>query len=211
MALFSTKELFKEAFGLHVLRRFPDAGKAEPQSAMPEYGSIQVVTAEEVKATSMLGTPVLAQLSIEPGSYTLRENGVAKTIAYEGYTFPSTIIIEVERNKDIVKTKVAGRDYTVKELISWNDYAISIKGIVASPPDRVVYPESEVRALRAIADVPAALKVNSRLLALLGINNIVIERLSLPARDGWVNVQVFTIDAVSDESIPLRTRRGMKR
>lgn len=144
---------------------------------------------------SYLGTPVFAPLTFKEGSYKVGD----KTIRYQGLDL-QTVLMDISMSKNIVKTAVQGRSGTVKEYIADGDYQVNIRGILASIAPKA-YPEEAMNKLLTLCKVPDALAVVSPLLTLFGIYHLVIESYSLPATQGYQNIQAFELTCVSDESI----------
>ncbi|MDB9476798.1 DUF6046 domain-containing protein, partial [Dolichospermum circinale] len=111
-------------------------------------------------------------------------------------------LVDVSVQKTIISTPIAGRRGTVKELISIGDYAVTIKGVLVSK-DRYKEPDAEIRQLKALFEVPAALEVECKLLSRLSIYSLVFQSLNLPKQPGTINVQPFEISAVSDLPVEL--------
>jgi hypothetical protein len=147
-----------------------------------------------VEGTGLLGLPVFQRVEFLPMP-----------------TFAGIIlddpIVEVSRDKIILTTEVQGRDGTVKEYISNGDYRVTIKGILASPPNQGQYarryPEKEVQALKRVCDLAEALPVAGRLFSIFGIRNLVIKGVSWPALPGFTNLQAYELRCLSDDPIEL--------
>lgn len=191
--------LLTEVFGLRGRYAIP---ADQPSSQVISYPEVVVMELAEDTAMSVLGTPVFDRIEIESGVI----DGTGE--AYEGFIFPDTVLIDVSRPKHLVETAVAGRDGTVKELVAMGDYSIRIRGVLVNhegndPPFELV------REIRRIFDVPAAVRAQSRLFELLHIDQVVMKNLELPARENFINVQPFVIDAVSDTAAELKIRQGL--
>lgn len=186
------RALAAEAFGYAPLVRYslPEEPTPEEREA-DRYGTPLAPNAE---GTGLLGLPVFARVEFLPMP-----------------GFPGIVLndplVEVSRDKLIVTTDVQGRDGSIKEYISNGDYAVTIKGILASDPmdGRVSrrYPEAQVLALKKVVEVPEALPVAGRLFRLLGIQNLVIKGVSWPSLPGFTNLQAFELRCLSDDPIEL--------
>ncbi|RZK31037.1 MAG: hypothetical protein EOO63_05170 [Hymenobacter sp.] len=148
----------------------------------------------DFEGTGLLGLPVFARIDF---------------LAPAGWVRLSLLdpIVEIARHKNIVSTDIQGRNGTVKEYISDGDYAVTIKGILASDPTKGAvarrYPEQEVKALRDIIDLRESIPVTGRLFKLFGIHNLVIHDHAWPALPGFTNLQAFELRCLSDEPIEL--------
>lgn len=108
-----------------------------------------------------------------------------------------TVLFDVSQSKNIVKTALQGRNGTVKEYICDGDYVVSIKAALVSKRSKA-YPESEVRNLITLLQIPYALEVVSPLLQAFDIYNMVVEDYGLPSTNGFTNTQLVEMNCVSD-------------
>lgn len=148
----------------------------------------------DFEGTGLLGLPVFARVDF---------------LAPAGWPRLSLLdpIVEIARQKNIVLTDIQGGDGTVKEFISKGDYAVTIKGILASDPTRGDearrYPTREMQALQQVLDLDEALPVSGRLFKLLGIRNLVVRDYSWPPLPGFTNLQAYELRCLSDKPIEL--------
>lgn len=148
---------------------------------------------------SALGTPVVIDLTFESVTYTdFIQN---RQITTEEIRL-QTVLCSVDRPSIIVKTQIQGRNGTVKEYISKDDFQISINGIIAGENGQ--YPEAAALAIQRMCEAPVPIPVVSRFLNGIGIYNIVVEGYSLPQVAGGISRQDFTITAISDEPLELQ-------
>lgn len=112
-----------------------------------------------------------------------------------------TVLSEISMTKNIVKTELQGVDGTVKEYISDGDYEITIQGAIVSEDD--FYPEDGATLLHQLCLVKDALVVESDFLQLFDIYNIVVESYSFPEQEGFLNMQLFELQCISDKPIEL--------
>jgi len=155
---------------------------------------------DERVATSMLGTPVYSDLNIQGGSYTDNDGNTI--------TFPAvqldTILFVVTQSKNIVITNVQGRNGSIKEYISDDDYNITISGTIIGSNN--VYPKDDVLGLKKVLDAPISLNVNSWFLNQFGVHGIVVKDYNFPQVAGRNSQQEFTISAISDLPVILQIR-----
>lgn len=109
-------------------------------------------------------------------------------------------ILKVNENKNILMTKVQGRDLTRKEYISGGDYMISITGKIVSPYQDV-YPTEDVTLLLKILKHKGVIKCRSPFLDMFEISTMIVLSYDLPQSIGFSNVQNYTISAVFEKSI----------
>lgn len=138
-------------------------------------------------------------LIIPPFNYTVATNNVRKTVAYKGYEFNKTTMIDVVQTKIIVKTDIQGRaGGSVKELISMGDYKVSLKGFLFG--DNVEQSiKKEIEAFNLLCSINASIPIECELLTKMNIFNLVIENANLSQITGYPNILAFTIEALSDD------------
>tara|TARA_R110002126_G_scaffold89252_1_gene213376 strand:- start:2617 stop:3246 length:630 start_codon:yes stop_codon:yes gene_type:complete len=164
---------------------------------------------------SYLGTPVFMNIEFLPSSYI---DKFGKTVEYgdivvnsdDDFSFKiDTVLVDVTVVKNVVKTNIQGVNGSVKEYISQGDYEIKLRGALVSE-NGLKYPELEVKQLREYMEVQSAVGIASRFLNdVFNVHNIVIESATFPQAEGTENVQLFEINAISDEPVEL-TVTGVK-
>ncbi len=110
-------------------------------------------------------------------------------------------VVSINRTKDIVVTKVQGRDSTVKEFISNGDYQISVTGIIANRG--VGYPKADVKEFAGYMSANKSLKITHEVLNMLGVHELVVTDYSLPATE-YQNLQTYSFSAISETPVELR-------
>lgn len=122
-------------------------------------------------------------------------------IKIDGFLLQNTIL-SAQCKKNIVETALVGRQGTIKELISAEDWQFSVKGIIASADNN--YPEDEVIKLTELFEKNKSLKINNALAAILLKNNekIVVTSLNL-LEVKHPNVQAFEMQFVSDNDFEI--------
>lgn len=157
---------------------------------------------------SIFGTLVFDNLVIPDGRYTqLSPLGEIEVVGYSGITI-DTIVFEASQQKNIVKTEIAGRDGAVKEYISSNDTAITMRGAIVNSFN-LAYPRTEVANFINILKIPQQIRVESKFLNdILGFEFITIENWNLVTTPGMRNVQAFTLTAVNDVSPEIDEKYG---
>ena len=138
--------------------------------------------------TSYLGTPVFGAVVLRYEPFNL-EIGLR------------TVLCEVSMTKNIVKTPMQGVDGTIKEYISDGDYSVTIKGAIVSNDNSL--PEEGIKLLHQLCLVKDDIAVENEFLQLFDIYNIVIESYSFPEQEGYLNMQLFELQCISDKPIQL--------
>lgn len=156
--------------------------------------------------TNRWGLPVFTSVKLKHGSLEL--------------DMPDAII-EINRPKVVVKTQIAGRDGTVKEIVSWDDYQITVRAILTNGLDATKtinrgepnektysterwYPDEEVLKFVNICDHHGRVELIEPFFSQLHSGNkVVIESFNLINTPQVTNMQVIEFKCVSDEDIAL--------
>jgi hypothetical protein len=142
---------------------------------------------------SIFGLPVFDVLTFQEVSYT----------DFEGNEQTATeltldiALIEVSNDRNIVMTPISGRNGTVKEYMSDNDYTINIKGNLINNLANQ-HPEVLLKALHEFCKAQVQIKVTSSLLYYLDITALVIKKYDFRMVPGFRNVIDFELNCVSD-------------
>lgn len=109
--------------------------------------------------------------------------------------YDTTALINLSSDKDLILTRVTGRDYSRKELVSNGDLNVSISGHISSNmPD--IYPTKEVQKFRQIMQYKGIIEINNEFLDQWGVKKIVIKSFNLPQNEGNKSVQDYSFEAV---------------
>ncbi len=109
--------------------------------------------------------------------------------------YDTTALITINSDKNIIATRVTGRDYSRKELVSNGDVKFSVSGqITSSRPD--VYPSEEVKKFIRVMQYKGIVKINNQMLDQFGISHIVITDFSLSPREGYKAMQSYSFSAI---------------
>jgi hypothetical protein len=144
-------------------------------------------------APTYLGVPALTNLE-------LRVDGTMLVL--------DDCIMTVTQEKNIVETKLQGRNGTVKEYVSDGDYLIdvqaSIGGYFVEQKDiEDEYPLAEFKALMDLLKKQKTIEVASDWLLLFDIKSIVIKSYGF-AQETHSNVQSFSMQMLSDEPYEIK-------
>lgn len=194
----NTAQTLAKGFGLPIVKR--------------AFLNVDEITSDTPDGVSKFGTPVYGTIFIEAPvffNYVYDTNLKTYTqvevfspendvIGDKRGCFIEGAIIEVNQNRNIVTTTIAGMDGSVKEFINNGDYSVTIRGFFSSN-DADVYPAVDVRTLSAYLKAPVSLKITNLFLNdYFGITDIVPVSYSFHQQEGIRNVQYFTIECLSD-------------
>lgn len=147
----------------------------------------------------MLGIPVKEKVS-----YTTSVNkrtgskGSVDEMSFQSDTlvwYDPTALVSINSDRNLIITRVQGRDYSRKELISNGDIEFTVSGhILSNMPE--VYPAQDVQKFIQIMQYKGIVKVNNLILDQFNIDGIVIKDFSLAPKEGYKSQQDYSFSAV---------------
>lgn len=192
------RALTAEAFGNSALRRYQvPQGRIAAEGNDGYYGA-QAGPAPTA-ATNMFGLPVFVQVNFG------KVEGGSDRMAFYGLTLLDPLVT-VDEPFNIIKTPITGRRGTVKEYIGKGDYGVTIRGILATDiraEDRMAYPLIPVREMEQLANLGVAVPVSGHLHEVYGISNLIIENVRYESLPGFVNLQAYELQCLSDDPIEI--------
>lgn len=114
--------------------------------------------------------------------------------------------VTMNSSKNVIMTKVQGRDFTRKELVSGGDMTYSISGSIVSD-DEGVYPTEAVKRFVKIMQHNGIINVNFITFGLLGVTRVIIKDFALDSAD-FKNIQPYSFTCVAvepDDAITIQT------
>jgi hypothetical protein len=200
--VFRLRQLTQAVFG-QLVQPYK-VGQAEGPDLPAGYSDFPEQQAAAERPKSRLGTPIYEQIEIPAFSYEDRDGNV---IEYPDFIFPPTTTIEIDRGDNIVMDPIAGGPGTFKQIVQRGDWQLSIKGSFFSPnPEE--YPEEQVRQFLELTRVNKQIGIQSELLELFDIREVVFDSPSFAAPPGRWHVQPFEITAISDRDKELELKQG---
>lgn len=170
----------------------------------------QEVEQEETARYSYLGTPVFSNLEIPEGLYI---DNQGNTINFNGIRF-DTALMSVTLEKNIVRTAINGLNGTVKQFISLGDYSVDVQAIVIGQTDANnsgfdvretnTVPETEIRKLNKILQVPQEIEIISEFLDFFDISTVVMTGGNVTQREGYRDSVFANFGLLSDTPIELK-------
>ena len=199
-----SSELVRTAFGIY--GRFPvfNFGADEKPGTNKESYHLSVLNTKVwdrvILRNHFKGDPISPGGNID-GSNLNYTSQAGENVVMPAYEFPDAVLIEVSRKKDMIETKIAGADGTVKEEISLSDWDIMIRGFIINY-DNEDYPKAAVKRLLGVFVRPLECGIDSKYFTeVLKIYNVVFGEVKLKEMEGYPNVQAFEIPAKSDNPI----------
>jgi hypothetical protein len=209
---FDINKAFKEVFGVY---------NQTPLFATARQGQGQGIGLENYPDAELLegGEQSFSQLTYQADFVENMHGAVlvdrfqVQASAFGTYNLSPYTIMELTRAKNIVKTPMLGRNGTVKEFISLDDWQVTFKGFLINDQDDSM-PHAEVARLLEVFGVNEQLLLVSEAVRQYfqrttplaqgeALEFIVIEEVRLPALEGFSNVQPFEIVAVSDNPVEI--------
>jgi hypothetical protein len=159
-----------------------------------EYGAFEGLP------MGQLNTPVQSWIRFIKGSYSPISPQFKIPVEIEDLLI-TNCLIKVTQAKNIVKTRVAGRNGTIKTYMGMDDYEITIDGyIVPEKPTQSRYPVDLVKTLVKICNSPVSIMINCPYLQLFDINYLIIKDFNFEQTEGGYSQQRFTITCLSDQT-----------
>ncbi|MFR9574299.1 MAG: DUF6046 domain-containing protein [Rikenellaceae bacterium] len=110
-------------------------------------------------------------------------------------------IISIKGKKTIVETAMVGRKGTVKELISVDDYEITIAGVLLDTD----WPDEAIAELKDLYSLNESISLKCALtdIFLEDDDSVVIKSIEFPEMKGYECSQIFKMSLVTDRSFEL--------
>ena len=143
---------------------------------------------------SVLGTPIYEQITLSVPAVVV--NGKPQTQAFT-YTFPDWPLFDISPAWLIKKENIQGGNGSVKEFISQDDFSITIRGFLINNADQG-YPDQLLSDLWKVINSKQSLGITSKVFTLLDIHNIVILSAKFPSVEGYMIMQPFELECISD-------------
>ena len=155
-------------------------------------------TAETLKTHSNKGTTIYKKDAL--GNYYF----MPVTFVHKGkeYEIPCALV-SITGRKNIIETPLVGRQGSVKELISLEDYRISITGAIVGENEE--WPEEGIEAIQELYGINVAIELKCALtdIFLSESDKVVISELNLPPSGQTEHVQVVEITCITDRAFEL--------
>lgn len=122
-------------------------------------------------------------------------------VSVGGVKLPAGCIVSVTGQKNFVKTKVPGRDGTIKELIGRDDYTVSIAMVIQKPYYSMI--EDELSKIITLWNKENSLIILCPKTEYYGIEKVVFEKISHPEIPGFPGTESLALEFAEDIDIEL--------
>lgn len=197
---FDINTVLQQAFGIKRGKPFDSSQVIETEIRKEKaYSSEDLPASNDEEGTEFLNVRNAIQSNLPTGQL------VFMPMKLGGLVLPNEPTVFIQGKKRIIETALVGstRKGTVKELISIEDYNVTIRGVALNYQSTKVYPEDTVKDLHDLFLKNESLEVESALTALLGIYRLVIKSVSFPEMIGIQHTQAYEFQCVSDEDFIL--------
>lgn len=221
---FTISQLFNAVWGLIPQYNIPDqpsyrqieqwTGIANFEAAVKKKGSNVFFPKSEI-VKSPLGTDVM--FSFELGGESMKyfddATGELGWSHMDKFQIPVATLVDWSRGKDVIKTKVRGSGGTIKEMYAFDDWNISIRGLLfdeygANGIETGRTAVELMRKLRSFEGFADSIPVSGWWFEEHKVSRIVINQLRLKQIEGKPWVIGFDMDCASDQGIELDLTAG---
>jgi hypothetical protein len=174
----------------------------------------QDIKKQAIVEQSVLGTPIIMPFAFDLSETVWYDKGTNKKIKWKDIhsetkvKLPPAIMVDFNQSKIIEKTRIAGRDGTVKENIGLDDWSIRIRGIAVNE-NADEPPHDFIQLLNEVKKVPVEIAVNNEMCNWLGIKMVTIEDIEYTSLEGVPAAQPFIITMSSDTVFELKYKEGL--
>lgn len=200
--------LLSDVFGVESPVYLPTWWQGRDYSPKPYPGiEMEPDDPEYDQAPVRNGKKTFGAFWLEAGTYNMyNKEGALDEKKLGRFLMPLASLVDFKREKNIVKTPILGGVGSVKEVFSFNDWDITIKGIIIAddfnrPGQKTV--EEQMAILQKFFEVVGSISVEGQIFAKRNVNYIVMESLNFSPVQGRPKMMQYTIEATSDEDILL--------
>lgn len=132
--------------------------------------------------------------------------GELEHFRYSDFLMPLATIVDLEREMIVTKTPTNGASGSVKEIFGFDDWNISINGIILPDPERKGVErtvEGQMYAIQRFCEIADSIEVEGQRFANRKISRILLAKPVFKEIQGKPNMIQYSINAVSDEDILL--------
>lgn len=181
--------------------------KAEEANPEVTFSGVRVVSDEEARPISHIGTPIFHPITLRGGTYKSYDHrGRIAEAVLGDLRLPISSVVEMSSTKTITKTQVSASGASVKEVYGFSDWDIRITGILF---DEKTHPHgaNTVEAMEArileFDELADSIGVDADLFNRRGIDRLVIRSINFQAIPGRPRMIGYQMQCESDAPIEL--------
>ena len=178
---------------------------AAAQEAMPGL-DVKLKAETEAEATSWMGTPIVYPFTLQGGVYKkYSPSGELEDFRLEDFMMPAATLVDFSRAKNIIRTPVLGSNGTVKEMYSFDDWKIRVRGICLDDNTRRIAKTAveQKKELLKWEQVCGSINVMGTLFFEKSILAMTISNANFTQLEGKPGVIPFELECESDERLEL--------
>lgn len=170
------------------------------------FSGVQTKPLEYNGRLSWMGTPIVYPFTLQGGTYKVfAANGELQDYQLNDFELPAATLVDFSRAKINIKTMPRGNNGSVKELFSFDDWRIRIRGICLDDPSRASAQTAQEQkaALLEWEQVCNSVPVIGSLFVEKKIYRLAIDGISFTQLERKPNVIPFEMECVSDEPLEM--------
>ncbi len=134
--------LFREAFGASL--PFVVDSEVVSKNTNLRFPEATIKELPEAEAYSYIGTPIVSLITFKGQEYNVYNNeGVVVQKTFKDFDLPATTLVDFSQAKIINKTTVSGGNGSVKEIFSFDDWVIRMRGLCLTTPEHTALEQYE--------------------------------------------------------------------
>lgn len=178
----------------------------EPSTEVVQYNGIELNPDSPTGLLSHLGTPIVYSFTLKGGIYkAFNKNGDLVDYRLADFMMPAATLITFSRAKIITKTPVLGANGTVKELYSFDDWKIRMRGVCLDDSSRKTAKtaKQQKEELLKWEQVAGSINIGGDLFTEKNIHALTINSANFDQLEGKPNIIPFELECEGDERLEL--------
>ena len=201
---YNVGQLFKQAFGVNSPVFLTEPLNKETPADINFKGLEILPDYYQPDATSWMGTPIIFQAKFLGGNYKKFDQGLIKRTQMDDFVLPAATMFSFRRAKDIIRTKVAGSDGTVKEIYTFDDWVIDVRGLCLDEPSKSA--REQIEQLLKWEKLADSIAVDGSQFNLRNITRVCLNDWADDIPMGKPGVISFQFQLIGDEPLELALR-----
>ncbi|GLB51703.1 hypothetical protein NBRC110019_07420 [Neptunitalea chrysea] len=194
---YNIRDLFLDAFGVAPVFTIPNDTPSSPELnysdivRLPEY--------YDRSMTSWMGTPILLPVKFQQDGYNrYTALGKMEIVRMPDYYLPATTMFSFRRGKIIERTNLLGNNGSVKEIFSFDDWVIDVKGLCLNDQESSAAEKfKELKKWEVLAD---SIRISGEAFNWIEVDSVTIADWSHNLIQGGDGNIAFQFQMYSDES-----------